>query len=56
MNAVNSAANELARGVVSNNMGEMIVYPAVHGDTRDVRTTEQLDWPALNAYEPVAGM
>jgi aminoglycoside phosphotransferase (APT) family kinase protein len=22
----------------------------VHGDTRDVRTTEQLDWPALNAY------
>jgi aminoglycoside phosphotransferase (APT) family kinase protein len=28
----------------------MIVYDAVHGDAREVRPTEQLDWTALAAY------
>ena len=50
MNAVSSPASAVARGVVSKPMKRNDSLPAVHGDTREVRPTEQLDWAALATY------
>ena len=50
MNAARRDRSDTDRSVVTKDMERMIVYAAVHDDTREVRPAEALDWTALAEY------
>jgi aminoglycoside phosphotransferase (APT) family kinase protein len=50
MNAARRDRSDADRSIVTKDMRRMIVYAAVHDDTREVRPTEALDWTALAEY------